>query len=83
MRNFYELLRDDFTSIYTQLSICHVYSKRDGYKKLYKLYNDSKNHFKIYENINEAFLPYARKGRLLKTSKGKITKTNDITALLR
>ena len=81
LRNFYELLRDDFTSIYTQLSVCHVYSKGKGYKKLYKLYNDSKNHFEKYDNINEVFLPDARKGRLLKTSKGKITTTNDITAV--
>ena len=57
LRNFYDSLSKLSLSTITQLNIVKDINRKDNYKKLISLYEESKKHFAEYKNIDEAFLP--------------------------
>ncbi len=57
LRNFYDSLARLGLSTNTQLSIVKDINRENKYKRLIYLYEESKNFFSEYDNINEPFLP--------------------------
>ncbi len=57
LRNFYDSLCGLGLTAQTQLCILKDINNADKYKRLIFLYEESKEHFRKYENIDEPFLP--------------------------
>lgn len=83
LRNFYDSLTKLGLTAQTQLCIIKDINNADKYKRLIFLYEESKNHFKKYENIDEPFLPHSLSHRKpLPVNVETISNTQDVISIL-
>jgi hypothetical protein len=83
LRNFYDSLSKLGLTAQTQLCILKDINNADKYKRLIYLYEESKEHFKKYENIDEPFLPHSISHRKpLPVNVETVSNTQDVISVL-